>query len=66
MPTSYVMAAPMSDKELVNLLMQSPLYQKLQDIRDRMSGVEPKHADKDKKEGILVLSQFIVYHFSRN
>lgn len=51
MPASYLMAAPMSDNELVNLLMQSPLYQKLQNIRDRMNGVEPKLTDQEKKEG---------------
>ena len=50
MPTSFVMAAPMSDNELVNLLMQSPLYQKLQNIRDRMSGVEPSKLSKDQKD----------------
>eukprot|EP00111_Clytia_hemisphaerica_P004694 TCONS_00013482-protein len=49
MPASFLMTAPMSDNELVNLLMQSPLYQKLQNIRDRMNGVEPK-TSKDQKE----------------
>jgi len=61
MPTSYLMTAPMSDNELVNLLMQSPLYQKLQDIRDRMSGVEPKSSKDQKEQGIFLLIFFCRY-----
>ena len=50
MPLSYQMTAPLSDGELVNLLMQSPLYQKLQDIKNKLKGEEPQTKDQ-KKEG---------------
>lgn len=46
------MTAPLSDGELVNLLMQSPLYQKLQDIKNKLKGEEPQAKDQ-KKEGSL-------------
>ena len=52
MPLSYQMTAPLSDGELVNLLMQSPLYQKLQDIKNKLKGEEPQAKDQ-KKEGSL-------------
>ena len=55
------MAAPMSDNELVNLLMQSPLYQKLQNIRDRMSGVEPSKPSKDQKDQGKIFFMFGLY-----
>ena len=51
----------MSDNELVNLLMQSPLYQKLQNIRDRMSGVEPSKPSKDQKDQGKILFMFGLY-----
>ncbi|XP_070551432.1 trichohyalin-like [Ptychodera flava] len=34
MPTSYSMAAPLSDTELTALLMASPLYKKMEEIRE--------------------------------
>ncbi|XP_077985306.1 uncharacterized protein LOC144439946 [Glandiceps talaboti] len=37
MPASYNMAAPLSDKELTALLMASPLYKKLEELRDLVS-----------------------------
>lgn len=51
----------MSDNELVNLLMQSPLYQKLQNIRDRMSGVEPSKPSKDQKDQGKIFFMFGLY-----
>ena len=33
LPHSYIMAAPMDDAELMALLMASPLYQKLEQIK---------------------------------
>ena len=37
------------DGELANLLMQSPLYQKLEDIKNIMQGLEPKEKQKDNE-----------------
>lgn len=50
MPLSYEMTAPLSDNDLNKLLMQSPLYQKLQDIKDQLNGDTPKNKE-NKKEG---------------
>ena len=38
MPQSYRLAAPLSESELTNLLMASPLYQKLDSIRSLLRG----------------------------
>ncbi|CAH1797049.1 unnamed protein product [Owenia fusiformis] len=38
LPASFTMAAPMNDSELTALLMQSPLYQKLEQIKKAASG----------------------------
>ena len=40
----------MSDNKLVNLLIQSTLFQKLQNLSDRISGVEPSIPSKDQKD----------------
>ncbi|XP_033122761.1 uncharacterized protein LOC117121631 [Anneissia japonica] len=49
MPSSYAMAAPMSDEDLTNLLMVSPLYRKMEEIKGMMKngGLLPK---KDKTQ----------------
>lgn len=54
MPLSYEMTAPLSDNDLNKLLMQSPLYQKLQDIKDQLNGDTPKNKE-NKKEGMFIL-----------
>ena len=48
MPSSYRMAAPMTDGELTALLMSSPLYQKLQDIQDIVGGGTGSKGKKGK------------------
>ncbi|XP_071958404.1 uncharacterized protein [Antedon mediterranea] len=49
MPNSYAMAAAMSDEDLTNLLMASPLYRKMEEIKSMMKngGLLPK---KDKTQ----------------
>nr|XP_002738967.1 PREDICTED: uncharacterized protein LOC100369241 [Saccoglossus kowalevskii] len=48
MPSSYTMAAPLSDAEITALLMASPLYKKLEEIKELMSkGVKPPKAVSD-------------------
>ena len=42
------MSAPMSDNELVKILLKSPLYKKLQLIRNVMHGTKPKSDDKSQ------------------
>ena len=51
MPTSYKMAAPLTDGELTSLLMSSPLYQKLQEIQDIIGGGEGGLKTKKGNEG---------------
>lgn len=45
MPVSYAMAAPLNETELTALLMASPLYKKLEQIRKAVSegGVKSGH-----------------------
>ena len=54
LPPSYNMAAPLNETELMALLMASPLYQKLENIRKTMekSGgkVEGKESTPSKLE----------------
>ena len=38
MPASYKMAAPLNEAELTALLMASPLYQKLEQMKKSMAG----------------------------
>lgn len=45
MPASYQMAAPLNEAELMSLLMASPVYQKLEQIKDAVKNgiTPPKH-----------------------
>ena len=45
MPPSYQMAAPLNEAELMSLLMASPVYQKLEQMKDAVkNGISPpKH-----------------------
>lgn len=45
MPASYQMAAPLNEAELMSLLMASPEYQKLEQIKDAVKNgiTPPKH-----------------------
>lgn len=51
LPSSYNMAAPLNDAELVALLMSSPLYQKLENIKSQIEKGAHKADKKDKTEG---------------
>lgn len=51
LPSSYNMAAPMNDAELVALLMASPLYQKLENIKSQIEKGAHKKDKADKSEG---------------
>ena len=65
MPTSYKMAAPLTDGELTSLLMSSPLYQKLQEIQDIIGGGEGGLKTKKGNEGKFskLLVGFYVFYF---
>ena len=56
MPTSYKMAAPLTDGELTALLMSSPLYQKLQEIQDIVAGGSFKAKKGKGSEGMCLLN----------
>jgi hypothetical protein len=45
LPPSYQMAAPLNEAELMSLLMASPMYQKLEQIKDAVQNgiTPPKH-----------------------
>ena len=62
MPSAYRMAAPLTDGELVALLMSSPLYHKLQDIKKLVEsgGFKVKKGKGKDKEG-RVGNFFIFY-----
>ena len=51
LPASYNMAAPMNDAELVALLMASPLYQKLENIKSQIEKGAHKANKTDTKDG---------------
>ncbi len=51
MPAAYRMAAPLTDGELTALLMASPLYQKLQEVKDIVAGGEFKAKKGKSSEG---------------
>ena len=54
------MTAPLSDEELTALLMASPLYHKLEQIKKAVSGGAFK-VGKQLKEGKYLFSLFVRY-----
>ena len=61
LPPSYNMAAPLNETELMALLMASPLYQKLENIRKSMekgvSKSDGKESETSKLENDLYLDE---------
>ena len=58
LPSSYKMAAPINEADLVALLMASPLYQKLESIKSQIEKGAHKGDKKDKTESMTCLSKF--------
>lgn len=51
LPQSYSMAAPLNEAELMALLMASPMYQKLEEIKKSVAtGAHTQSTDKHKME----------------
>ena len=49
-PAGYASVAPLSDEDLTSLLMASPLYKKLGDIKKTMEGAELPPRKRDQGE----------------
>lgn len=56
MPDSYQMAAPLSEGELTNLLMSSPLYQKLEAIKSLLRDGAGKGVGSSNTAGKISLN----------
>ena len=61
LPPAYNSAAPLNEAELLALLMASPLYQKLENIRKSMEKGVGKSDGKDSVTGMLLI--YITYLF---
>ena len=59
LPPAYNSAAPLNEAELLALLMASPLYQKLENIRKSMEKGVGKSDGKDSVTGMLPIYSLI-------
>ena len=54
LPVTYRMAAPLSESEITSLLLQSPLYQKLENIKNLINENKGERSSAGKQPPILI------------
>lgn len=55
LPVTYRMAAPLTESEITSLLLQSPLYQKLENIKNLIDGKRGKSSASGKPQNDIVI-----------